>query len=257
MWAAGDFDEVASLVWDVGDRIVERLGVGAGERVLDVAAGTGNAAIPAAVLGAEVVASDLTPELFVAGRRRAEAAGVEIDWVEADVEALPFDDASFDAVVSTFGHMFAPRHEVAAAEIARVLRPGGRFGLCCWTPEGKIGSFLVTVIQHTGPPPGATMPPSAWGVPEHAAKMFEGTGIELSFERETTTMEFPSVEAMVEMYEQKFGPTVMARAALEPEGRWQALRDDLVALFERNTVPSGGGIAYEAEYLVILGRKSG
>lgn len=252
-WAAGDFDQIAGTIWDVGARLVDRLGLGPGERALDVAAGTGNAAIPAAKAGAEVVASDLTPELFEAGRRRAAEAGVELEWVEADAEALPFEDGSFDAVLSTFGHMFAPRHEVAAAEIARVLRPDGRVGLCCWTPEGRIGDFFKTIGSHTGPPPGVTVPPIAWGDPDHCTRMLADTGIE----REETTMEFPDAETAVSFYERNFGPVVMARAALEPEGRWSALRDDLGDLFEQGSERTADGIAYEAEYLVILGRKTG
>jgi SAM-dependent methyltransferase len=254
-WAAGNFDEVATTIWDVGERLVDRLGVSAGERVLDVGAGTGNASIPAAARGAEVVASDLTPELFADGRRRAEEAGVELDWVEADAEALPFEDGSFDVVVSTFGHMFAPRHDVAAAEIARVLSPGGRFGLCCWTPEGRIGAFFATIGRHTGPPPGVKVPPPMWGSPDHCSGMFGDTDVELEFERTTTSLEFGDVEEAVRFYEEKFGPIVMARAALEPEGRWPALREDLVALFDEHSEPTESGIAYEAEYLVILGRK--
>ncbi len=254
-WAAGDFDAVAELILDVGEAVVGRLGVEPGERVLDVAAGTGNAAIPAAVAGAAVVASDLTPELFEAGRRRAEAAGVELEWVEADAEALPFDDDSFDAVVSTFGHMFAPRHEVAAAEIVRVTRPGGRFGLCCWKPDGKVGTFFATIGKHTGPPPGVTVPPPMWGTVDHCTAMFEGTGVELEFEHATTRMDFADAEEAVDLYETKFGPVVMAKAALEPEGRWEPLREDLLALFEAESEPTESGLGFEAEYLLILGRR--
>lgn len=254
-WAAGDFDAVAELILDVGERIVERLNIGPGERVLDVAAGTGNAAIPAAVAGADVVASDLTPELFVAGRRRAEAAGVELEWVEADAEALPFDDASFDAVLSTFGHMFAPRHEVAAAEIARVIRPGGRFGLCCWKPDGKVGTFFATIGKHTGPPPGVAVPPPMWGTVDHCAAMFDGSDVELEFEHATTRMDFTDADEAVDLYATKFGPVVMAKAALEPEGRWEPLREDLLAMFVEESEPTEKGLGFEAEYLVALGRK--
>src|SRR5215212_6840043 len=142
-WAAGDFPSIARRqIWDVGERIVQRVGVGRDEDVLDVACGTGNAALRAAQAGGRVVGSDLTPELFDAGRALAAEAGVEIEWVEADAEALPFEDERFDVVLSVFGCMFAPRHEVAAHEIARVLRRGGRFGICSWTPEGEMGAFF-------------------------------------------------------------------------------------------------------------------
>ncbi|MGB2850354.1 MAG: methyltransferase domain-containing protein [Solirubrobacterales bacterium] len=257
MWATGDFDAIAELIWDVGGRLIDRLGVGPGERLLDVGAGTGNAAIPAAVAGAEVVASDLTPELFDPGRRRATEAGVELEWVEADAEALPFEDGSFEIVVSTFGHMFAPRHRVAAEEIARVTRPGGRIGLCCWDPAGQVGDFFRTIASHMPPPPEGFQPPPMWGNPAHATEMFEGTGIGLEFEHEVTAMQFADAVSATDEYAEKFGPVVMARRALEPEGRWQALHDDLVKLFEEQSTPADDGISFDAQYLVILGRKPG
>lgn len=256
-WASGRFDEVAELIWEVGDRLIERLGVGAGETVLDVGAGTGNAAIPAAAAGADVTASDLTPELFEDGRRRAAEAGVELEWVEADAEDLPFDDGAFDCVVSTFGHMFAPRHRVAAEEIARVTAPGGRFGLCCWEPDGNIGNFFKTMGAYLPPPPDLVQPPPMWGNAEHAAAMFEGTGVELEFEHEICRFRYPSPEEGVALYENTFGPMVMAKAALEPQGKWEALREDLVAEFGRGSEPEGDGVVYPGEYLVILGRKPG
>src|SRR6266568_4270207 len=142
-WAAGDFPAIAKLtLWEVGPRIVGAVGVAPGEDVLDVACGTGNAALRAAQAGGRVVGVDLTPELFDAGRRLAADAGVEVEWVHGDAEELPFEDQSFDIVLSTFGVMFAPRHAVAAAELTRVLRPGGRIGLCAWTPEGIQGEFF-------------------------------------------------------------------------------------------------------------------
>lgn len=258
LWAAGDFDAIARLIWGVGPKLVEGVGVGAGQDVLDIAAGTGNAAIPAAETGAAVVASDLTPELFAAGRRNAEAAGVEIDWVEADAEALPFDDESFDIVLSTFGIMFAPRHEVAAAEAARVLRPGGRIGLCCWTPEGKIGSFFKTIAGHTPPPPEDFVPPIAWGTREHVEDLFAGSGIRFEFSQGVAEFEFDSAEQALELYASKFGPMMMAKASLEPEGKWQALADDMIALFAaESTAGEDRGISYPGEYLTIIGSKGG
>jgi SAM-dependent methyltransferase len=254
-WASGDFDEIASLIWDVGEDLVQRMDIGAGETVLDVGAGTGNAAIPAAAAGADVIASDLTPELFEAGRRRAGEEGVELQWVEADAEALPFDDGSFDVVLSTFGHMFAPRHRVAAGEIARVTRPGGRIGLCCWDPEATVGGFFRTVGSHMPPPPDVVQPPPMWGNPDHAREMFDGSGIELEFERGMTRMDFPDAVTATDHYAAKFGPVVMARQALEPEGRWQALHDDLVAFFDENSERTADGLSLPAEYLVIVGRR--
>jgi ubiquinone/menaquinone biosynthesis C-methylase UbiE len=254
-WAAGDFDVVAQLIWPVGGGLVERLGIASGERVLDIAAGTGNASIPAAERGGEVVASDLTPELFEAGRRHAAEAGVEVEWVEADAEALPFDDGSFDVVVSTFGIMFAPRHEVAAAEAVRVLRPGGRFGFCCWRPDGQIGTFFKTVASHMPPPPDGFMPPPMWGLREHVESLFADSGVELEFHDEIADFDFDSAEQAVELMASKFGPMVMARKALEPEGKWEPLRSEVLAMYEAESEPRDGGIRFRGEYLTTIGRK--
>ncbi len=254
-WAAGNFDDIAKLIWSVGEQLVERVDVREGEKVLDIAAGTGNAAIAAAERGAEVVASDLTPELFVAGRANAAAARVELDWVEADAEALPFDDESFDIVLSTFGIMFAPRQPVAAAEAVRVLRPGGRFGFCCWRPDGKIGTFFRTLAGHMPPQPEGFVPPPAWGNREHCTSLFAGTGVELTFEENTVDQVFPSAEAAVDLFSERFGPVVMAKAALEPQGKWDALRADLLEMWSSESEPVDGGIGFTTEYLTILGTK--
>lgn len=248
-WAAGDFDVVAERIWSVGASCVQHAGVQPGDDVLDVACGTGNAALRAAQAGARVTGSDLTPELFVAARRRAAELGVEVDWAEADAEDMPFGDESYDVVLSTFGCMFAPRHELAAAEIARVLRPGGRISLCCWTPEGAVGDFFRTIGSHMPPPPDFVQSPLLWGTEDHVRQLFAGTGIELDFVRETVVMEFESAEEAVQEYEEKFGPTVMAKAALEPQGKWDALRRDMLAQFEDPR--------FEPEYLVIRGTKAG
>jgi SAM-dependent methyltransferase len=258
IWAAGNFDDVAKKIWSVGGGLVERVGVGAGQEVLDIAAGTGNAAIAAAEAGAAVTASDLTPELFEAGRANATAAGVELEWVEADAEALPFDDAAFDIVLSTFGIMFAPRHEVAAGEAVRVLRPGGRLGFCCWRPDGGVGDFFRTTASHMPPPPDGFVPPPAWGSRDHVEGLFEGTGVRLEFEDDSVDFVFDSGEAAADFYAEFFGPVVMAKAALEPEGKWDALRNDLIELFTSKSHPTDDGrIAYTGEYLTIIGSKPG
>jgi SAM-dependent methyltransferase len=257
-WAAGDWPTVAKLIWDAGERVVRHASVGAGDEVLDIGCGTGNAAIRAAARGARAVGLDLTPELFAAGRAEAAAAGVEVEWVEGDAEALPFADASFDAVLSTFGCMFAARHELAAREAARVLRPGGRLAVFAWTPEGAAGEMFRVVGGHVAAsgiavPDGA--PPSMWGVEAHIAALFAGTGVEPAFEREILQLRVGSVARMIEIYEESFGPIVMARRALEPLGRWHALRDDLAALATRHA--TAGGAVFEAEYLAVDGRKAG
>jgi 2-polyprenyl-3-methyl-5-hydroxy-6-metoxy-1,4-benzoquinol methylase len=167
MWASGDYPSmVETFLTPLGPRLAEACRIGAGGdgvRVLDVAAGTGNASIPAALAGAHVTAGDLTPELLDAGRARAAAAGVELDWVQADAERLPFDDASFDVVMSAIGVMFAPHHQLAADELVRVVRPGGTIGLLSWTPEGMIGSLFRTMGPFAPPPPPGAQPPPLWG----------------------------------------------------------------------------------------------
>ncbi len=255
-WAAGDYDAVVDWIWSAGGDLVGRVGVGAGDRVLDVACGTGNASIPAAQAGGEVTGIDLTPELFEGARRRAAEAGVEVDLIEGDAEALPFDDRSFDVVLSTFGCMFAPRHEVAAAEIARVLKPGGRLGIVAWTPDGSIGDFFRAVAALAPPPPPGFQPPVLWGTRRHVEEVFAGTGVELRFEEGAVEFEFESIDAAVNEYYDNFGPIVMLRAALEPQGRGDELRDALRGVFERSNRNDGGSVAYPGQYLVTLGRKA-
>jgi SAM-dependent methyltransferase len=247
-WAAGNFPEVARReLWDVGERLVRRVGIGKGELVLDVACGTGNVAIRAAQAGGQVTGVDLTPELFVDGRRLACEAGVSVDWVEGDAEALPFEDESFDVVLSTFGCMFAPRHEVAAGELARVLRPGGRLGLCSWTPEGMQGAFFRTRGAYLPPAPPFAQPPLLWGTPDHVEKLFAGHGVQLEFDRETLQgAPFDSGYDAADFAAENFGPLMMLRSMLEPKGTWGDVRDQLAELYDRRE---------PGEYLVVLGRK--
>ncbi len=173
MWASGDYPSmVETFLLPLGPPLVDACGIGSGMRVLDVAAGTGNASIPAAQAGADVTASDLTPELFEAGRRRAEAEGVALEWVEADAEQLPFEDESFDVVMSSIGAMFAPHHQDVADELVRVCRPGGTIGLLSWTPEGMIGALFRTMGPFAPPPPPGAQPPPLWGREEHLNDLF-------------------------------------------------------------------------------------
>jgi SAM-dependent methyltransferase len=249
-WAAGDYPAIAQMqLWPIGERVVRRVGIMPGEDVLDVACGTGNAAIRAAQAGGRVVGVDLTPELLAEGRRLATEAGVEVEFVEGDAEALPIPDASFDVVVSVFGAMFAPRHRVTAAELARVLRPGGRLCVTGWAPDGEIGKLFRMLGGHLPPPPAIAEPPLLWGTEEHVRALFEGAGVELQFERGfAEPAEFDSVEEEVAFSVANFGPLVMARRMLEPQGRWEALLADLKRATEDRRGP--------AEYLVTLGRKA-
>jgi len=254
-WAAGDYDGVVDYIWSVGGDLVGRIGAQSGEDVLDVACGTGNATIPAAETGARTTGLDLTPELLEGARRRAADAGVEIEWVEGDAENLPFDDESFAVVLSTFGCMFAPDHAKAAAEIARVASPGGRIGIAAWTPDGGIGRFFQALSEYAPPPPPGFQPPPLWGDRDHVAGLFEGTGVEIRFEESAVHFDFESAEAAAEEYSEKFGPIVMLRNMLEPEGKWEEARAALVDYYREGEVTPGGRVQTTGEYLITLGTK--
>jgi SAM-dependent methyltransferase len=254
VWAAGDYPTVADLIAEMGATTVERVDLKEGEGTLDIACGAGNATIPAAKRGAKMTGLDLVPELLEAGRREADAAGVEIDWIEGDAESLPFEDESFDVVLSTVGIMFAPDHRAAAREAARVLRPGGRMGLANWRPDGSVGRFFATTAKHMPPPPEGFQPPPLWGTEEHVSDLFAGTGVEVRFEDVTVTFRFESADEAIELFESKFGPVITAKQLLEPEGKWDALRSELRAQFEEE-LASGGDDGYPGEYLLTLGQK--
>ena len=254
-WASGDYARIARLVTDVGERIVERAGVRPGTEVLDVAAGTGNASIPAARAGARVIATDLAPELFDAGRDRARRAGVELEWVAADAEDLPFDDGRFDCVLSSLGVQFTPRHEVVAAELARVCRPGGTVALGNWSADGYIGRFWSIMGPYLPPPPPFASPPAAWGCVEHVERLFAAHDVELAIEPHTLEFQAASPEAFIGLMADCYGPLLQARTRLSAAGRWEALRGELIELsVERNTADDGRFSA-PSEYLVILAHK--
>jgi ubiquinone/menaquinone biosynthesis C-methylase UbiE len=254
-WAAGDFDAVADFIWDAGGVAARGAACGQSDRVLDIAAGSGNAAIQAAQLGAAVVASDLTPELFEPGRRRARAAGVELEWVEADAEALPFEDASFDVALSTFGIMFAPRQSVAAAELARVVRPGGRIGLCSWQPSGFIGEMFKTIGSFLPPPPLVEAPPVRWGTEEGAHALLDGA-FDIRCAPQTLLQRFDApVDEMTDYFMDRYGPMVMARRALEPQGRWEEFVQAYRELTHRWNAAEDGTAALPAAYLLVTGTR--
>jgi ubiquinone/menaquinone biosynthesis C-methylase UbiE len=251
IWRAGDYDAIAELFWDVGAVVAEAAAIEPGMTVLDVATGTGNAAIRAAAAGSHVVGLDLTPELLAGARRREALAGVRVEWVEGDAEALPFDDDSFDRVLSTFGVMFATRHAIAAAELVRTCRPGGMIVLANWTPRGFIGRMLATLAGHLpAPPPPA--PPTLWGEEAHVRALLGGQTL-LAIETRTVDFVFASLDEMMDGYEQQFGPIVLARQALDAE-RYAALKADLRALVEACDT-GDGDVRLPSEYLLVVGLK--
>jgi SAM-dependent methyltransferase len=256
-WAAGDYGAVAEHIDEVPPaHLLGRVPVGPSHAVLDVAAGTGNAAIRAALAGAEVVGLDLTPELLEVARRRASAAGVAVDWVEGDAEDLPFEDASFDAVLSIFGVQFAPRHQATADELARVCRPGGRVGLINWTPAGFIGQLFRVMGRYMPAPPAYASAPPLWGDEAHVRSLFTDSGLTWQFARGHNPWRFSSAEAFIAFFETAYGPPLQARVRLTAEGTWDACRRDLVALAEQFDEGRDGALLVRAEYLVAVGVKS-
>ncbi|HEY5025754.1 MAG TPA: class I SAM-dependent methyltransferase, partial [Acidimicrobiales bacterium] len=236
MWALGDYPSVAAeIIPDLGAVLVEACGVGPGARVLDVAAGSGNATIPAALTGASVVACDLTPELFASGRERAVQLGVEVEWHEADAEGLPFADSEFDVVLSCVGVMFAPHHEAAANELTRVCRPGGTIGLLSWTPEGFLGQMLATMKPYAPPPPPGAQPPPLWGDESHVRTLFGDRVTDVTARRDNVRVDrFDAPETFREYFKTHYGPTIVAyRGIADDPDRIDALDRDLADLARR------------------------
>jgi SAM-dependent methyltransferase len=256
MWALGDYPSVAEQIAEVGPRAVEAAAVSGDDTVLDVACGAGNATIPAAKTGATATGLDLTPELLEAARRIASEQGLEIEWIEGDAEQLPFGDGSFDAVTSVFGCMFAPDHRAAAAELARVLKPGGRLAVAAWTPEGRVGQFFMAMAQHMPPPPEGFQPPILWGNEDHVREIFEGTGMELDFERQNVDFIADSPEDLVDRSERELPPMVAAKALLEPQGKWDGLRAEILERTVDENVADDGSYRGPSEYLMIKGAKA-
>jgi SAM-dependent methyltransferase len=254
-WASGDYARIAELVTDVGERVVERAGVQAGSDVLDVAAGTGNASIPAARAGARVIATDLAPELFAAGRKRASEAGLEIEWRAADAEDLPFENERFDYVLSSLGVQFAPRHEVVARELVRVCRSGGTIALGNWAADGYIGRFWTIMGPYLPPPPDYASPPANWGRSEHVERLFAEYPVEVTSERFALDFEADSADAFIDTLADYYGPLLQARNKLTAIGRWDALRDELIALSSEMNAAGDGHFRAPSAYLITLARK--
>jgi ubiquinone/menaquinone biosynthesis C-methylase UbiE len=257
MWALGDYATVATdLVWSLGEILAEATGASTGDRVLDVAAGSGNVAIPAALRGASVVASDLTPELLEVGRRKAAAQGAELEWRVADAEALPFADGEFDTVVSCLGVMFAPHHQAGADELARVCRPGGTIGLISWTPQGFIGQMFATMKPYAPPPPPGAQPPPLWGSEEHVSGLLGDRVTDVEARRHTVRIDhFASAEDFREYFKANYGPTIATyRGIADDPGRVAELDAALDELARRHD--QGDGML-EWEYLLLTAHRSG
>ena len=256
MWASGDYPTLASdLIWELGPRAVAAADVRPGERVLDVAAGSGNAAIPAALRGAMVVATDLAPELFDAGRRHATEAGAELEWREADAEALPFADDAFDAVLSTVGVMFAPHHQVAADELVRVTKPGGRLALINWTPQGFIGRMFATMKPYAAPLPEGAQPAPLWGDEQHVRDLFGDRVTDVTAERQTVEIDrFDTGEEFRDYFKHHYGPTIAVyhRIADDPD-QVRALDTALADLARAHGLDRPGG-SLQWEYLLFTAR---
>jgi SAM-dependent methyltransferase len=245
-WSSGDFAVVASRIVLVAEQLCDTADLHAGWRVLDVATGSGNAAIAAARHGATAVGVDYVPALLERGRRRAAAEGLPVELLEGDAEALPFRDASFDAVISVFGSMFAPNHAKAAAELVRVCRPGGTIALASWTPDGFIGELFKVIARHV-PPPAGVQSPMLWGTKAHLRTLFGTDVTSLDVRERTFTFRFLSAEDFTTFFRLWYGPTVKAFAALEGEARDALERDmtDLAQTFDRL---GNGAIALPAAY---------
>jgi ubiquinone/menaquinone biosynthesis C-methylase UbiE len=254
MWALGDYHRFATeLVWEVGQVLVDACRISPGQRVLDVAAGTGNVAIRAAEAGAQVVASDLTPENFEAGRREARARRVELEWVEADAEALPFADGEFDVVTSSFGAMFAPDHQGVADELVRVCRSGGTIAMANFTPDGLGAEFFEVFAPYAPSPPAGALPPVLWGSEEHVRALFGDRLSTLEMTRRQYVERRPGgSQGFLDYYKETFGPVVATYAMLDDERR-AALDAEALEFVERwNTGDPGAMAELPVEYLLIV-----
>jgi ubiquinone/menaquinone biosynthesis C-methylase UbiE len=251
VWSTGDYADVCDrMIPGLGARLVELADVRSGDAVLDVAAGTGNAALPAASRGATVTALDITPALLEVGSRRSQAAGLSIEWVHGDAQALPFADAGFDRVLSCVGVQFCADHDAVASELVRVCRPGGRIALIAWTREGFIGQILAAVAKATGAA-GAPRSPLDWGSEDRLTQLF-GDRAELTLHREDVELPAESAQEWVDYMANAYGPLARARALLETRGEWEPLRTRRGEIAEAHDVGNSDRYSGRAEYLAAV-----
>jgi len=249
-WASGDYAVIGTTLQIVGEQLAEAVDLRAGERVLDVAAGNGNATLAAARRFAEVTSTDYVPALLDKGRARAQAEGLTVRFEPADAEALPFADASFDVLLSTFGAMFTPDHARTAHEMLRVLRSGGRIGLANWTPQGFIGQLFKVIAAHV-PAPAGLVSPAHWGSEPHIVELFGAQATGLRCERRHFNFRYRSAAHWLQVFRTFYGPTHKAFAALDAAGQ-QALERDITALLEALNVAGPGSLVIPSEYLEVV-----
>jgi ubiquinone/menaquinone biosynthesis C-methylase UbiE len=253
-WASGSYGAVAALIHPMSERLVEAVDPSAGDRVLDVATGTGNAAIAAARRGCTVTGLDFVPQLLQRARVRAAAEDLTVEFVEGDAERLQYPDGAFDAVVSCVGVMFAPDQERAAGELARVCRPGGRIGLASWTPDGFIGAMFRTVGAHV-PPPAGLRPAVQWGSEQRLAELLGGAVSGLRATRREFVFRFATPEEFADFFRTNYGPTLTAFQALDEDGR-PRLRTDLVELARRYNSAGDGTVKLPSAYLEVVAERA-
>ncbi|HEY8466825.1 MAG TPA: class I SAM-dependent methyltransferase [Solirubrobacterales bacterium] len=247
VWGSGDYASIATLIVPIAEDLCDRARLRADERVLDVACGTGNAAIAAARRGCRVTGLDYVPALLERAAERSRTEGVEFDLVEGDAEALPFGDDEFDAVVSVVGVMFAPNQGAAARELARVCRAGGKIVLASWTPDGFIGDLFKLVGSYLPPPPNLS-PPALWGTRQRLVELFSGEVRSLDTERRVFRFQAPSAAALADLFLTRYGPTLKAWEAQDDRGR-EAFREDFIALIARYDDDEPGSVCVASDYL--------
>lgn len=253
-WSSGNYAVVGAILQIVGENLCEAMDLRAGSRVLDVAAGNGNATLAAAHRWCDVTSTDYVPALLEAGQRRAQAEGYDIHFQEADAENLPFPDASFDAVMSTFGVMFTPDQEKAAAEMARVCKPGGKIGLANWTPESFIGQLFKTIGKYA-PPPAGIKPPSLWGTRARLEALFGASAAEISTASRAFVFRFRSPEHWLEVFRTYYGPMVKTFGALDAE-KQAALTQEVLQLLAAGNRSGDGTLVLPSEYLEVVVTRS-